>query len=216
MSAEPLHVTGYTFSVYSRAVRMVLHLKGVRYAWHEADPFDARQRRDIPHPFGRVPVLTHGAFRIYETQAILDYIDMTWPAPLMTPDAPQARARMRQVMGIAEGYVYAPLVRQVVSQAVFVPLEGGQVDGKVIEAGLKNAAQTLEALEEIATEGLVLTGKDMTLADCLLWPMIDYFRCVTEGAQLLGRHPALRLWAYRMVAHPVAQHTAPDLERYEG
>jgi hypothetical protein len=30
------------------------------------------------HPFGRVPVLEHGRFSLYETQAILRYLDRAW------------------------------------------------------------------------------------------------------------------------------------------
>jgi glutathione S-transferase len=215
MSTAPLLITGYAYSVYTRAVRMALHHKGVDYGYHEADPFDLAQQRDIPHPFGRVPVLTHGAFQLYETQAILDYIDMARPGTALTSEGLQAKARMRQVMGITDAYVYGPLVRQVVSQAVFAPLEGAQADAYMIEQGMKSAPQTFAALEEIATEGQVLNGRELTLADCLLWPMIDYFRGVTEGADELDRHPALRLWAFRMVTLPAAQNTAPDLERYE-
>ncbi|WP_371260902.1 glutathione S-transferase N-terminal domain-containing protein [Bradyrhizobium sp. Cp5.3] len=33
------------------------------------------------YPFGRMPVLDHGDFRLYETQAILRYLDRALPQP---------------------------------------------------------------------------------------------------------------------------------------
>ncbi len=33
------------------------------------------------HPFGRVPVLEHDGFMLYETQAILRYLDRVLPQP---------------------------------------------------------------------------------------------------------------------------------------
>ncbi|MFK7938942.1 MAG: glutathione S-transferase family protein [Roseovarius sp.] len=217
-------LTGYSYSVYTRAVHMAFVAKDVAFDVVEADPFDPATRADLPHPFGRVPVLIHGSFQIYETQAILDYVDHTWttpeptpeptraPKPALTPATAIARARMRQVMGIADAYVYAPLVRQVVSQAVFAPLDGHAPDQAIIAKGMQTAPGTLAALEAIAAEGLVLRGDALSLADCLLWPMLDYFRTVPEGAQALGAFPHLSRWAAALATHPAAQTTAPDLK----
>ena len=52
------------------------------------------------HPFGRVPVLEHDGFRLYETQAILRYLDRVQPDPPLTPADPRQTARMDQVMSV--------------------------------------------------------------------------------------------------------------------
>jgi len=207
-----LHLTGYLPSVYTRAARMVLGAKGIAYDYTECDPFDAEQVEGLRrlHPFARVPVLQHGSFRLWETQAILDYVELTFEGASMRPDGVMARARMRQVMGIADSYGYWPLVRQAFSHGVFAPLVGEEPDQGEIDAGLAAAPQVLDALEEIAGEGHVLTGP-LTLADCLLWPMIDYFRMVPEGQALLAARPGLAAWVRTMQDHPVAVATAPIL-----
>ena len=41
------------------------------------------------HPFGRVPVLEHDAFSLYESQAILRSLDRVLPTPALTPVDPK-------------------------------------------------------------------------------------------------------------------------------
>ena len=52
------------------------------------------------HPFGRIPVVDHGDFRLYETQAILRYLDDLYPTPPFQPKDARAKARMNQLVGI--------------------------------------------------------------------------------------------------------------------
>ena len=104
---------GNNCSVYTRAVRMVLDIKGAAYRMEEVDPFDPKSADSLLdlHPFARVPVFELDGFVIYETQAILDYLDVMHDDPILTPDEPRAIARMRQVMTIADNYFYWPLVQ---------------------------------------------------------------------------------------------------------
>lgn len=214
MSGEPT-LTGYGFSVYTRAARMALAAKRVSYSYEECNPFapgDAEALRAV-HPFGRVPALRHGGFHVWETQAILDYVEAGFDGPPLTPQRAEAKARMRQVMGINDAYLYWPLVRGVVSNALFA--SQAERDGAAAQAGLDAAPRVLAALEEIAGEGEVLVPGQLTLADCLLWPMLDYFRQVPEGAALLRTYEALTLWAETMAQRPEAMTTAPDLNQLE-
>jgi len=197
-------LTGYRFSVYTRAVRM---------AYRECDPFDPVQAGQLAalNPFGRVPVLQHGAFRLWETQAILDYIDEVLDGPALVPDGAKARARLRQVMGIVDSDLYWPLVRQAFSHGVFQPRMGEPGDDAELKAGLARAPRVLDSLEEIAAEGYVLVPGQMTLADCQLWPMLDYFSMVSEGQRMIADRPALGLWAVAIAATTAARETKPAI-----
>lgn len=211
---DRVRLTGYAYSVYTRTVRIALQAKGLAYEYDEVDPFDEQHIDRLAHPFGRVPVFDHGGFRLYETQAILDYIEAIWPDPPLVPEGAKPSARMRQVMGIADSYVYGPLVRQVVSQALFAAKEGVAPDADIIAQGMVTAPATLAALDDIAQEGMVLNDTKLGLAECHLWPMIDYFRAVPEGAAALAGFPALTRWANHMASHSIARLTAPDLQGY--
>ncbi len=202
---------GYRFSVYTRIARVVLAEKGVGYTTEEIDPFAP----DVPlahlgmHPFGRVPVLTHGTFRLYETAAIARYIDAAFDGPPLTPTDPQAQARMAQAIAITDNYGYWPMVRQVFSHRVFRPQAGEPAREGEVSAGLHASQRVLAALDAIAVEGMVLGGATVTLADCHLAPMIDYFVAAPEGAEMLNGHPALADWWSAMREWPTLLRTDP-------
>src|SRR5271154_4010775 len=79
-------------SPFGRAVLATLEEKSASYRLAPLAPGAHRSAEHLArHPFGRVPVLEHGAFSLYETQAILRYLDRTLPSPALTPDDPRPR-----------------------------------------------------------------------------------------------------------------------------
>lgn len=208
MDAPTVALQGYRFSVYTRIVRLVLEEKGVAYRRVEVNPFVAAAAPSL-HPFGRVPVLVHGGFALYETGAIARYIDAAFPGPPLVPQALRSLARMAQVTAIVDNYGYWPLVRQVFSHRVFRPLAGEPFREDEIAAGLRAAVPVLAALEDIAAEALVLDGRAVTLADCHLAPMLDYFAAAPEGAAMLGGCAALSAWWEAARVRPAFLRTDP-------
>ncbi len=203
---------GYHYSVYTRTVRMVLNMKSAAYTFEDVDPFDPENSDNMQalHPFSRVPALHVGAFQLYETQAILDYLEGITAEPRLCPEEPERAARMRQVMSIADSYFYWPLVRQTVSQHVFNPASGEPVDAAELATGIAAAPRVLDALEDLAAE--ILVPDQVTLADCYLWPMMDYAVMVPDLAELVAARPRLAAWCDAMAAHPAAEATKPDME----
>ncbi|AMY67602.1 glutathione S-transferase family protein [Frigidibacter mobilis] len=195
-----IRLTGYRYSIYTRIARLALIEKGVAHELAEADPFADPPPADLLalNPFGRVPVLEHDGFVLYETAAILRYVDAGFPGPALVPVDPRAAARMTQVIGIADAHAYWPLVRQVYAQLVFRPFEGLEPDAAEVAAGLAAAGPVLDALEAIAAEGLQLAGGPLSLADLHLAPMIAAFASAPEGAALLAARPALARWWHMM------------------
>lgn len=197
MSAPtPVTLIGFRHSVYQRIVRIVLHEKEVPYIVEDIDPFDAEQadRLRTLHPFGRVPALRHGGFHLYETSAITRYVDLAFNGPNLVPGDPRAAARMAQVIAIWDAYGYHPMVRQVFARRTFGPWADTSANEEEIARGMEGARTVLAALEDIAKEGNILTGRTITLADCHSGAMIDYFARTPEGAMLLETHPHLLAW----------------------
>jgi glutathione S-transferase len=189
-----LILSGYRHSVYTRIARMTLLAKGATFQGREVNPFAPPLPPGYPHPFARVPVLTHGEVTLYETSAIARYIDLALPGPPLVPSKPLAAARMQQVIALADAYAFPPLVLQVYAQRVFRPLEGLTPDEDQIAQGLSRAPVVLAALEAIAAEGLILNTADSSLADCHLAPMLAAFTAANEGAALVPHYPALSRW----------------------
>ena len=103
MSAFKVHtVPG---SPFARAVLATLEEKETAYTVVAVAPGTLKSEAHLAlHPFGRVPVLEHDGFRLYETQAILRYLDRIRPAPSLTPANAQAAAGMDWVMNISDWY----------------------------------------------------------------------------------------------------------------
>lgn len=208
-----LRLTGFGPSVYTWVVRMALAEKGLEYEFEDVNPFSEEGRVAMQrlHPMSRVPVLEHYAFKIYETAAILGYLDDVFEDAQLMPRGAKARARVRQVLGLVDCYGYWPMVRQVFSHGVFRPRLGEEANADEIKQGLAASVPVLDALEEIAAGGLVLNGRDMTRADCHLGPMIDYFLMQSDGAEMLAERPALTAWFGAISQRPAFLATRPDL-----
>ncbi|WP_447755320.1 glutathione S-transferase family protein [Sphingopyxis fribergensis] len=208
--AGSVHLYGYRYSVYSRTVRLALLSKRVEHETIETNPFDELPTAYLAlHPFGRVPMLTHGAFQIFETNSITRYIDRAFEGPLLQPRDTAALARMDQVMAVIDAYIYWPMVRQVSSHGFFRPLTGERADRAEIDSGLAALKPALSFLDEIAAEGEVLSGCEISLADWHLAPMMDYFVRTDEGAAALASHSALQRWWDRVSVLDVMRATDP-------
>ena len=209
---DPVTLHGYRYSVYTRAARLALLQKGVAHRSVEIDPFSNPPPSYLTlHPFGRVPSLTHGRFTIFETSAITRHIDRAFDGQPLQPTDLQAQTRIDQTIAIIDNYGDWPMVRQVFSHRVFRPSEGEMPDEFEITSGLTASAKVLSVLDQFATEGLILTGQKITLADCHLIPMIDYFQRAPEGHAALATYPALLQWWAKISAQPIATQTAPIL-----
>jgi glutathione S-transferase len=189
---------------------MALVWKEVDHRTVEVDPF-----AELPeaywklHPFGRVPVLAHGGFTLFETGAITRYLDRTFPGPPLQPESAAALARMDQVISVIDSYAYRPMVRQVASHSFFRPFFGEPSSRDEVDSGLEASVKILSFLDSVAGEGLVLNGRDFTLVDCHLAPMMDYFVRAGEGKAALSPHSALRRWWDRTSALDVLAATDP-------
>lgn len=193
-----VELIGYRHSVYLRIAQVVLGEKRVPFRRVEVDPFAGAPDWYLAlHPFGRVPVLRHGDFTVYETAAIGRYVDAAFAGMRLVPGEARAAARMQQAIGIVDSYGYWPMVRQVFSHAVFRPRMGGVADRAEVAAGLERSAVVLGALEGLL-EGPWLAGEAVSLADLHLGPMMDYFTAAPDGAAMLARYPKLAGWWERM------------------
>ena len=208
-----LHLTGFGDSVYTRAVRLALAEKELPHAFTDVNPFSEEGQAALigHHAFGRVPILRHGSFELYETAAILGYLDDAFEGVDLCPTGAEARARMRQVMSIVDAYVYWPLVRQAFSHGCYRPANGIDAEPGILSEGLADAPAVLDALEEIAATGVVLTGREITQADCLLLPMIDAFACVPEAREMLAERARLSDWFATISKRASAEETRPPI-----
>ena len=109
-------------SPFGRAALVALEEKGARYRLAPVVPGTLRGPEHLArHPFGRVPVLEHGDFRLYEAQAILRYVDRALPGPALTPAQPRAAGRMDQLMNINDWYLFQGVANVIAFQRIVGP-----------------------------------------------------------------------------------------------
>jgi glutathione S-transferase len=207
---------GLTRSVYTRIARLALEEKGVRYSLEEVEifgtagvPADHFER----HPFGRIPVLAHDGFVLYETGAITRHVDEVFAGPRLQPQEPRARARMNQVIGIVDSYAYRPMIWGVFAARIVAPEEGIEVDEDLVAESLEKSRTCCRALEEILGSARYFAGSELTLADLHALPVLLYFLLTRDGANTLAAHPRLREWLDHVATRPSVQRTRGKFER---
>ena len=164
------------------------------------------------HPFGRIPVLVHGAFSLYETQAICRYVDEVFPGALLQPATPAARARMAQLIGLLDSYAYRPMVWGIFVQRVRLPLRGGVADEGLVAASVTQARTALAAIASLAGESPFLAGPSLSLADLHAYPILRYLALAPVGRAAIAEHPQLVRWLRALGDRPSVQRTATEYE----
>ncbi len=198
-------VFGAAYSVYVRTVRLTLEEKNVPYRLVEVDVFgDEGLPPDysVRHPFGRIPAFEHDGFRLYETDAIVRYVDEVFAGPSLVPDTPRRRARMTQAMRVLDCYAYPSMVWGVYVEEVDAPREGRRTEPARLGEAIERSRTCLEALDQLSDGGPYIAGSELCLADLLAAPMFACFEMAQQGRRLLGEHPRLVSWLERMQVRP--------------
>ena len=196
-------------SPYGRAVLATLEEKGAPYRLSPVAPGAFRSEPHISrHPFGKVPVLEHAGFMLYETQAILRYLDRVLPDPPLTPADPRVAARMDQLLNVNDCYLFREVATVITFQRVVGPrLLGMTPDEEAIAAVMPRAHLVFDELARFLDDQAFFTGEALSLADLLLASDIDFFTGIPEWEPLVGARPNLCAWLERMTARPSFQAT---------
>lgn len=201
---------------------------GSPYAWkvqlaleHKAVPYERRvlsfSAGDTTkpefvalNPRHRVPTIDDGGFVLYESNAIVEYLEDAYPksgGPLFPGDARQ-RALVRRLVCEVDNYVN-PAVDKILDEAFKKPEE---MDRAKVDDGI------VAVREELAlfTRGIRAphVAGPLSAADYALYPYIAFlFRVEAKRIPTLGANemltPELRAWKARVEALPYFSRTWP-------
>jgi glutathione S-transferase len=211
--AKPV-IYGPAYSTYARTCRLALEEKGAAYDLVEVDIFSGANQTPehlARHPFGKVPAFAHDGLELYETDAIIRYIDEAFPGSDLQPADAAGRARMAQAINIIGGYAYPALIGQIFVQRAVMPMIGNTADEKAISAAIPQAETAVAALEKLIDGNAYLAGERLSLADLLLIPVYDYFAQIPEGQKMLAKAPNLQRWWDSVRSRPSVTKTRPAL-----
>jgi glutathione S-transferase len=191
-------------SPFSRAALATLVEKSAGFRVAPVDAGGLRRPEHLArHPFGRVPVLEHGGTTIYETQAILRYLDRVLPEPPLTPGEPAAAARMDQAMNLCDWYLFHDAGAVVSFERLVAPMLLGQApDEAAIAAAVPATRHAVEVLERELGDGPFLAGPAPSLADLMIAPQLDFLSLTPEWAAISADRGEILAWLDRMRARP--------------
>jgi glutathione S-transferase len=201
-------IYGIPGSPYVRMPLLACEEKGVSY---RLSPLEFGQHKSpehlARHPFGRIPALEHGDFKLYEAAAIVRYVDQAFPGPALSSSEPRAQARMNQLMNIADWYVMPSITRGISFNRVVRPQFGWDVIESEVTDALPLARTCVGTLQQFLGTSNYFGGEAPNLADLMLFAHLDFFPLSAEGRDLLAG-TGLPAWLERMNARPSAIRTS--------
>ena len=207
---------GFWRSLASYRVRVALALKGVRAEEVSIDLLKGRQNEHdylAVNPQGVVPalVLDDGGPPLFQSLAILEYLEETHPRPPLLPKDPRGRARVRglALIAAADGHpLITPRIR------TYLEKEMRQDEASRNRWLAHWTMRALEAIEgHLAREketGRFCHGDTTTIADiCVVSQVIGalaYFNCDTKSIPTAMRiyNQCMEIDAFAR-AHPLKQ-----------
>src|SRR5262249_28280689 len=154
----------------------------------------------------RVPILQHGDFTIYETNAIVGYLDEAFPKPALTPSGARDRGHMNQWISAVNSYYYPYMIYHVSHERRVFPELGIASDEKVVAHALPKIEVGLQVAERELAQGKdYLLGSELSLADFYLLPATYAFGLTPEGKRMYPNYPAFCRWRERMEASPTVR-----------
>jgi glutathione S-transferase len=199
-----MKVYGHPLSSCTRKVLVTLAEKEKTATFVPVDLFAGEHKTGDymrRHPFGVVPVLDDDGFVLYESRAIIRYLDARLGGAPLTPATPEARARMDQWMSVDQSYV-APHTRALAIQRVVKKHEGLAPDEAAVREAEGALGYALGVFDRaLEGGGGYLAGPAFTLADVDLMPYVGSLPMI--GAEhLLSGLPRLSAWWERVRARP--------------
>jgi glutathione S-transferase len=199
-------------SPYGWRVWLALEHKGLPYTLNMLS-FSAGETHAAPflavNPRGKVPAIVHEGLTLWESNAILEYLEDRFPEPHLWPADVQARAHARRLVAENDAYLY-PVLRRVIAETLY------KAPNAVDHDALAKAREELRAeLARFAGElprdffgGDAPDGADFTLFPSLAF--LDRIQARAPHFGITADLPApLRAYLDRMTALPIVQKTWP-------
>ncbi len=190
---------GHPMSTCTRKVLTTLAEKGVKAEFVTIDIMTGANKNPeylAKQPFGQVPVIEDGSLRVYESRAIIRYLDEVLPGVSLTPKDAKGRAEMEQWISV-ETSNFTPHAMALLYQLFFGPMRGQQPDPVKVEEAKVKLAKCADVLDAQLATGPFILGDGFTLADICYMPYIEYL-VQTPAADVLTSRKNVNTWWNRI------------------
>jgi glutathione S-transferase len=200
-------------SAYCWRVLLALEHKGLEYRSHPLK-FDQQEHKApqllAMNPRGRLPVLRDGDYVVFESVAVLYYLDRKYPEPPIFGRSAEEGGVIMRV--ICEYQAYAePSLMQIVGNMLYGPEPApGEGTAELMSEAMHRVAGEARTIERRLAQSDWVVGESFSAADMVIYPDIRLLLRALErpGAHELAsrflpleiNYPALGRWLNRVAA----------------
>jgi glutathione S-transferase len=164
------------------------------------------------HPFGHIPVLEDGDFTLYETHAILRYLDSRLGGPTFVPSDLKEHARMDQWLCIEQNYLM-PAAKKVNARGYAKMLDLPDPGEDVVKEGHQQLHFAIEQFARWIDGRAFIAGAAPSLAD-ICWAA-DLSRMGSSFEKKPMDDARIKVWWNRMTQRPSFEAAQKELARYK-
>lgn len=178
-----LTLCGSPISNYYNKVKLALLEKGVRFT-EELVPIMSKSDAVLEaSPLAKIPYIRTAQGGLCESQAIMEYIEATYPNPPLLPADPFAAAKVRELITFIDLHLEL-VARDLYPQAFF----GGTVSESTQARVRKQLDKNIAAFKRLAKFAPYVAGDTFTQADCAAFaslPLVGMATRAVLGEDLL-------------------------------
>ncbi|KAJ6684174.1 GLUTATHIONE S-TRANSFERASE RHO [Salix viminalis] len=191
-------VYGPATAVCPQRVMVCLLEKGVEFDLVHVDLDSGEQKLPeflLKQPFGQVPAVEDGDFRLYESRAIIRYYAAKYEdrGPNLLGSTLEERALVDQWLEI-EAHNFNDLVFNIVFQVVILPRIGQEGDSDLVKTFEEKLEKVLDVYEKRLSRSKYLAGESFTLADLSHMPATRYLISEAGLGHLVKDRKKLNAW----------------------
>jgi glutathione S-transferase len=202
-----LEIIGAPQSNYVWAVRIAATERGVPYKFTPLRPNTPEV--GAIHPFGKIPVMRHGDFELFESHAIATYIDRAFDGPPLIPRDAKGAALTEQWISCVNTLIDPTCVRQYIVGYAFPGTSDGSPNRPRIDAALPAMEKQLPVLNNALAKTGHLVGDKLTFADINLFPIAFYLQRFPESRAMMQKETHLTMFVEHMLARESVNATKP-------
>ncbi|KAI3692962.1 hypothetical protein L6452_32787 [Arctium lappa] len=146
-------------------------------------------------PFGQVPVIEDGDFRLFESRAIMRYYATKYADrnPKLYGTTLEEKALVDQWLEV-EAHHFNDMVYTIVLQKVVIPKMGGKTDLALVQNCEKKLEKVFDVYEQQLSNNIYLAGDCFTLADLTHLPGIRYLMYEAKLGHMVKEKKNVNSW----------------------
>lgn len=200
-----LKLHSHPYSTFGRRVQIALEEKNIPCERVFVD-LAARKHREPEYvalnPYSRVPTLVDDDLVLYESTAILNYLEAKFPEPPLTPADAKGRALVDMHMKLCD-LQFTRQAGTIIFPKRFLPKE--RWDEKLFAQMRTEIDRHLAILDRQLGDHEYLVGNKYSLVEVCYTPFMAFLELIEVTPP-----PRIAAWSKRILSRPSAQRTASD------